>query len=506
MGKRVIALGLGVLLVVAAVILVRTLAVGSRAEPVPPLDPREVEVRAAAERLAAGLRARTISYGTLKPVPGEAFRALHVQLAEAYPRVHASLERELVSDYSLLYRWPGRDEALRPALLMAHQDVVPVDGADWQHPPFGGEIADGAVWGRGAIDDKGSLYAILEAVELLLADGFVPERDLYLFFGHDEETGGARGAGPAAELLASRGVELCWVLDEGGFVVEGMLPGAEAPIALVGVAEKGSVTFELSVEAPGGHSSIPPRHSAIGILAEAITRLEARPMPGGVDRMTERLLLSVAPELPFPVRAAVSNLWLFGPLVEAVMAGSPPLDAMQRTTTAVTLVEGGIKPNVLPSRAQATVNFRIRPGDTADSVEQHVRETVDDDRVAIVRVPGHREASPVAPTDSAAFALLSRTVREVFPGVAVVPYTVVGGTDSRHFARLTPDVLRFLPFRFGPEATHLVHGTDEHLKLSQLGDAVRFYARLIERSGSSSDRPRWTRPRPRKPSRSSRIR
>lgn len=487
MARRAIVLGLGLLLGVAAIVLVRTLGVGPPPEPVPPARVRPVDAEAVAERLAGGIRIETVSYGVDQPVRGQAFLALHDQLAAAYPRVQAKLERERIADYSLLYRWPGRSPAAKPVLLMAHEDVVPVDRGDWHHAPFGGEISDGVLWGRGAIDDKGSLYAILAAVEQLLAEGFVPDRTVYLFFGHDEEVGGAHGAAVAAERLASRGVELEWVLDEGGFVVEGMLPGEKRPIALLGVAEKGSVTFELSVDMPGGHSSIPPRHTAIGVLAEAITRLEARPMPGGIDPVTEQLLLSVAPQLPFPVRAAATNLWLFGPLVEAVMAGQPPLDAMERTTTAVTVVRGGVKSNVLPSHAEATVNFRIRPGDTVDAIEQHIRETIDDDRVEIARVPGHRDPSPVSPTDSAAFARIARTIRETFPGTLVVPYTVVGGTDARNFYRLTPNVLRFLPFRFGPDAAELVHGTDERLEVEQLGDAVRFYARLIESSASASD-------------------
>jgi carboxypeptidase PM20D1 len=364
-------------------------------------------------------------------------------------------------------------------MLMAHQDVVPVDEGDWQHPPFAGEIADGVLWGRGVLDDKGALFAILEAVELLLAEGFTPERTLYIFFGHDEELGGPDGAVRAGELLESRGLDLAWVLDEGGFIISREGTG---PIALVGIAEKGSVTYTLSLDEPGGHSSVPPRHTAIGTLAEAITRLEASPMPGGIDGLTEESLLAMAPQLPFGVRAALANLWLFGPLVEAVMAGNPALDAMQRTTTAVTMVSGGVKSNVLPSHAEATVNFRIRPGDTAQSIREHIRKAIDNDDIEI-RKGAHREASPVSPTDSEAFAFLSRTIREIFPEAAVAPYTVVGGTDARSFYRVTPNVYRFNPFRVEIGATSLVHGTDERMEIAKLGDAIRFYARLIEKSG-----------------------
>lgn len=481
--KRLVGAGLAGLVVIAGIVVFRTVSLGSRRPAALPIQVRDVDLDGAASRLARGLQFKTISYGGGEAVPANEFFALHDHLERSYPRVHQTLSRETVSQYSLLYTWKGTNEALAPGLLMAHQDVVPVDEGNWQEPPFSGRIVDGVLWGRGAIDDKGSLFAILEAVELLLSEDHQPERSILLFFGHDEELGGPQGAAVVAPLLESRGVELAWVIDEGGFVVEGMLPGVDNPIALVGIAEKGSVTLNLVLEVSGGHSSVPPRHTAIGVISEAITKLEANPTPGGIDDLTQSFLESLAPDLPFPVRAGLANLWLTRPFVEAAMARIPQLDAMQRTTTAVTIINGGVKSNVLPSQVRATVNFRIRPGNTVETVRQHVRETIDDDRIEIVQPGRHREASPVSPTDSQAFAFLSRTIAEVFPGVSVVPYLVVGGTDSRNFYPLTPNVYRFNPFRFGPESMTLLHGTDERLSIDSLGDAIRFYARLIEASG-----------------------
>ncbi len=471
--------------ILLAVVLIRTLGLESRVLDIPPAPPLEVDIAGAAERLARGLTFRTVSYGGGEPVPAAEFFALHEHLERSYPRVHASLAREIISEYSLLYTWKGRDTSLAPALLMAHQDVVPVDEADWQHPPFGGEVNDGVLWGRGALDDKGSLFAILEAVESMLAEGVVPRRTILLFFGHDEELGGPYGAPAAASLLESRGVSLEWVVDEGGFVVDGLVPGMENPIALVGIAEKGSVTLKLSVDMAGGHSSIPPRHTAIGIMASAITKLETNPMPGGIDDLTQNFLESLAPELPFAMRAVLANLWLFGGIIEAAMAQNPPLDAMQRTTTAVTIVKGGVKSNVLPSHVEATVNFRTRPGDTAQIVREHVVRVIDDERIEVSQPSGSREATAVASdTGSAAFEALRRSVAEVFPGVPVVPYVVVGGTDSRRFYPLTRNVYRFNPFRFGAGRVRLVHGTDERVPVDQLGDAIRFYVALIRNSGA----------------------
>jgi carboxypeptidase PM20D1 len=347
------------------------------------------------------------------------------------------------------------------------------------------------VWGRGAADDKGSLIAILEAVEGLVADGFTPERTLLLGFGHDEETGGDQGAIQIAGLLARRGAAVESVLDEGGAIVQGAVPGVATPLAMVGIAEKGSVAIDLSIEIPGGHSSTPPRHTAIGILAAALTRLEQHPMPGRISGPTRQMADRLAPELGFPFRVVLANLWLFGPVLELAMSGTPALDALLRTTTAVTIVEGGVKENVLPGRARAVANFRILPGDTVDDVVEHVRRTVADDRIEIeagVRgVP--RNPTPEAPSDDPAFARLAQAVGEVFPGVPAVPFLVLGGTDARHYAELTPRLYRLSPFRFELGDLKRVHGTDERLALGSLANGVRFYRRLIELAGKAQSPP-----------------
>lgn len=482
--KRLVLGVFGLVALLAAILLIRTMSLETNEIQVEPAPAWAVDLEGATARLAKGLTYQTISFGGKAALPTEEFLGLREHLTRSYPLTHSTLERELVSEYSLLYTWKGRDPSLDAALLMAHQDVVPVDEGKWTHPPFGGQIVDGVLWGRGAIDDKGALFAILEAVEGLLAEGFAPDRTILLFFGHDEELGGPDGAARAAQLLQSRGVSLAWVIDEGGFVAEGMVPGVESRLAMVGIAEKGSVTYRLRLETPGGHSSIPPRHSAIGIMAEAITRLEANPMPGGIDSLTERTLESMAPSLPFAIRLVLANLWLFGGAVEMAISSVPKLDATQRTTTAVTIMNSGIKSNVLPTKAEAVVNFRIRPGDTAQDVRNHIRRVIDDERIEILDPARSREASPVSDTHSEAFAYLSKTIAEIFPGTPVVPYVVMGGTDCRRFYSLTDNVYRFNPFPFGAGIGTLPHGTDERVGVAGLEDAVRFYARLISNSGS----------------------
>jgi carboxypeptidase PM20D1 len=478
------AVALGLLL---AVLAIRTAALDARPPDVAAVPAAAVDEDAAARRLAGGLRFQTLSTQDPAAFDAAPFAALRGYLERSYPRVHAGLAREQVAGASLLYTWKGRQPELPALLLLAHLDVVPVESgteAQWAHPPFAGVIDAGFVWGRGAIDDKGNLFAILEAVEGLLAEGFAPERTLLLAFGHDEEVGGELGAVAIAALLERRGTAIESVLDEGGAIVQGAVPGIETPLAMIGIAEKGSLSIDLSVVVVGGHSSTPPRHTAIGILAAALTRLEANPMPGRIAGPTRSLAEHLAPQFGLPIRVVLANLWLFGPVLERVMSSRPPLDAMLRTTTAVTIVDGGVKENVLPSRAHAVVNFRILPGDDIDSVLEHVRTTVDDERIRIqagVRSTP-RDPTPESPVDDPSFARLEQTVGEVFPGVPSVPFLVLGGTDARHYAPLSPRLYRLSPFRFELGDLKRVHGTDERLSVASLADGVRFYRRLIENS------------------------
>jgi len=440
-------------------------------------DSYRVDADAVAQRLAGALRFQTISRSDA-PLDEAAFAGLRAYLAKTWPRVHAQLALERIGGQSLLYTWRGR-VANEPALLLAaHQDVVPVVAPEqWQHPPFEGEVADGQIWGRGALDDKGSLVCILDAVESLLAEGFAPERTVYLAFGHDEEIGGEAGARVVADTLAARGVRLASALDEGGAVANGFGGLLERPLAAVGVAEKGFVDVRLRATADGGHSSTPPRQTAIGSLAAAVVALEAHPMPARVGGTFERLISRLAPEVGFTRRLALANFWLLRPLLPMVSPRVPIVDAMIRTTTAPTIVRGGVKSNVLPREAEAIVNFRILQGDTVESVLAHVRRAVDDPRIA-VELEGSeppKEPSPTSPDDGPAFAAIERAIAAVYPDAVVAPYLVVGATDGRHYARIADGVYRILPFRVGDDALRLAHGTDERLEVENLGRGVRFY-------------------------------
>ena len=475
-------------LALAAAVAINTVRKGSRQLTVAPLPPIAIDENAVAQRLAQAVRLKTVSSQSDAQLNADQFEALHALLQKQFPRVHATLKRESVGGLSLLYTWEGRDPKAKAILLMAHQDVVPIapgTEGDWHQPPFAGVVKDGFVWGRGAWDDKGNLLSQLEAVEMLLAGGYQPPRTIYLAYGADEEVGGHRGAAKVAELLKSRGAQLDFVIDEGLLVLDGVMPGLKQPAALIGIAEKGYMSVQLTVSATPGHSSMPPPKgsSAIAMMAAALSNLENKQMPAAIRGVAGEMFDTLAPEMGGFSRVALSNLWLFGPLVQRQLEGAGSTNAMLRTTTALTIVGAGNKDNVLPGRAEATVNFRMLPGDTEDGVLQHVHGAIDAavpaDHLKLETLPGAREASKVAPTGSAQYKLLNQTIREVFPDALVAPGLMVGGTDSVHYEPISDHIFKFSPVRAGSEDLKRFHGTNERLAVKNYADAIRFYHRLI---------------------------
>jgi carboxypeptidase PM20D1 len=446
-----------------------------------------VDAKRVATHLSEAIRFQTISRQdpeTADPAPMEAFIAW---LERTYPRVRAGLRRERVADYSLLYTWEGSDASLRPILLTAHYDVVPViPGTEelWEHPPFGGEISDGYVWGRGALDDKSAVIAQLEAATLLLDAGFRPARTIYLSFGHDEEIGGRAGAAGVTELLRSRGVRLEWSLDEGSFVIDGVFPGVENPVASINVAEKGYVTIDLVARGEGGHSSMPPRETAVGILAAAIVKLQENPLPGGIEGLVAESFDALAPHMPFLPRLLLANRWLFGGLLERILSANPTTNAMIRTTTAPTMLSGSVKENVLPIEAVGTVNFRVHPRDTPEGILEFVTRVVDDERVE-VRLREGGGASEVSSTQSDGFRDIGDSVRDVIGSAIVVPGLTVGGTDSRHYGQIAEDAYRFNPIIVTREDISGFHGTNERISIENLVRGTRVYARIITRAAGA---------------------
>lgn len=477
---------LALVILLLAVMLVRTAGYRGVESAAPPAAAYAAPA-GAAERLAEAIRIPTVSNQDSAQFDTAAFAAFHQLLQQRFPRAHAALRREVVAGHSLLYTWPGTDPRLPPVLLMGHMDVVPVEpGTEgrWARPPFGGVLADGFVWGRGALDDKSSVMGTMEAVELLLAEGFRPRRTVMLAYGHDEEVGG-RGAAAIAALLRGRGVRPELVVDEGGVIGRGLMPGIERPMALIGIAEKGFVSVELSVQTAGGHSSMPPRQGSIGRLAAAVQRLEQSQMPARMDGPTMQLFSRVGPELPFGQRMVFANLWLTKPLVMRMLGDAPGSNAMIRTTTAPTIFQAGTKENVLPSRARAVVNFRILPGDSVAGVVAHVRRVVADTSVHVAAMRGFAsEPSPVSRTDGEPYRLLERSIRQTVPDALVSPYLVVGGTDARHYHALSEHVYRFLPVQLAEGDLDRIHGTDERVAVRDYLSAIGFFRQLLLNTAS----------------------
>jgi carboxypeptidase PM20D1 len=482
---RILKLGaiiLVLLLILVAVLLVRTW----QTPPLERLSPRTftalpVANDAALQRFAGAVKLHTIS--TAEGPPSEQdLNVFHDYLAQQFPLVHQHLQREVLAGGALLFTWQGRSADKRPIILMAHQDTVPIEPgteSKWNRDPFSGEIGDGMVWGRGSLDDKASLVSILEAAEILLSQNFSPNRTIYFAFGNDEERGG-KGAAAIAELLKTRKVNAQFVLDEGGAVTDGMLAGVDGKLALVGVAEKGFLTVWLSVKSAGGHSSAPPKETAIGILSGAMSRLENSQMPMKLAPPVDSMFATIAPLLPFVERLVVRNQWLLQPLLLNAMQRSPSSNGTIRTTTAETMFNAGIKDNVLPTEARAAVNFRLLPGDRIDDVLAHVRSVVNDERVGIEPDrDNYREASPVSPLDGEGFKLVRAAITDLLPDVPISPFLVTAATDSSHYTGVSQEQLRFVPYTFTTQAAQRFHGINEAIPTEDYLRCVRFVARLI---------------------------
>jgi carboxypeptidase PM20D1 len=480
-----------VLLILAGVLVLNTMLLRPAEIVVETVAGPAIDIEAAASRLAGALRIETVSYQDRGLMDPQAFRELHAYLESSFPLAHATLQRETVAELSLLYTWPGTDPALKPVLLLAHQDVVPVEAESvegWSFPPFAGELRDGFVGGRGGLDDKSGVLGIMEAVELLLRQGFQPERTVLLAFSHDEEIGGGEGAHAIAELLASRGVELEYLLDEGGAYLDGLVSGVAVPVAAIAVAEKGYLSVELTVQSTGGHSSNPPPETAITILANAVRKISESPFKPRLTGPGREFLKRIAPELPFSRRLLIANLWLFEPVLARAMASGGATASTVRTTIAPTMFHAGVKDNVLPKRAQAVINLRILPGDTVAGVLEHIVRAADDDRVSVQPIGGGQEPSPVSSFETAAYAGLERSIRRAHPheGLIVSPFLLPAGTDSKHYTSLTDQVYRFRGFSVTPASIALAHGTDERISVEDYGRVIRVFYEVLLSEGSGS--------------------
>lgn len=485
--------GLLILILIALIILAVILGNTQQLKPQQPnsltSDDLTIE-NEVAQRLAQGVRIQTISSIPFAPDYLHSVHTLHELLEKSFPAVHARLGKEVINQGGLLFTWRGSNRALKPILLLSHLDVVPVEpGTEsaWQYPPFAGTIADGYIWGRGTWDDKSSLFAALEAVEKLLARGFEPERTLMLAFGHDEEVGGGQGAKAIAAELARRGLVFEFILDEGAVIGKGLIPDVAASVAMIGIAEKGYLTLELSVSGSGGHSSMPPFVTVVGQLSSAIVKLEQAQMPARLNNATRQMLTVLAPQMPFLKRAVIANLWLFEPLLVRQMIQKPRTAAYLRTTIAPTVFQAGTKDNVLPQSASAKVNFRIVPGESKALVKRRVESIVDNDLIEVQEVgAAASEPSLISPTQGLAFNRIGQVINTLWPETLVAPVLLFGATDSRHYAELSGQIYRFTPIQVSAADLKRIHGTNERIAVEDYKNAIRFYYLLIKNSAGLS--------------------
>ena len=448
------------------------------------LAPEKVDLDRYINNLSKAIQIPTICNVDESVVDWSKFDEFHAFLKEAYPLIHEKLELQVISTRSLMYNWKSEHPEKEPICLLAHQDVVPVTPGtedDWEHGPFSGDVADGFVWGRGALDIKNHLIAVMEAVETLLEEGYVPERDIYLCFGHNEEVmaeGEACGATCMMQWFKDRGIRLDSVIDEGGAILSVKVDKViDGHLAGVGIAEKGHVDFEISVNAKGGHSSQPPKHSALGQLSRIVCNLENHQFKAKLTPQLTSLFTEIGKNTTYPVRCIASNLPILKPIITEICSNIPPVASMMRTTTAITMANGSPAPNVLPQKASVVANFRIMPGQTVEDVEAHIRKYAGPK--AEVKLLGGKNPSKISPTDSRAFNVISKICKSMDPKAIVAPYLVMGGTDARQYEDVCDNIYRYSPFLMTTGLLLTTHGTNERIPVSSLEDGVAFFKRYI---------------------------
>lgn len=450
----------------------------------------DVDVASYRKHLSKAITIKTISRRNSEETDWTEFEKFHAFLDETYPLIASTLEKEIVPPANLIYCWKGKNSELDPIALCAHQDVVPISEGtenDWENEPFSGFDDGDFIWGRGALDMKNHLICVMESVEALLKEGFEPERDVYLLFGDNEEVVASKDNGATAIMntLRERGIHLDAVLDEGGAMLPVNIKGVinDKYLAGIGIAEKGYADIEITVKAKGGHSSQPPKKTALGKLADVIKDLEKNQFKAHFSDSMKSLFDSIGRECTYPVKLVTCNLPLLYPALLQVCKLIPPAASMVRTTTGATMAHGSPAANVLAQRASVTVNFRGMPGTSTGDIIEHIKKVVKNKDIDI-RVINSKEPSKFSPTESRSFGIIASLAKSIVPNAIVAPFLVMGGTDACYYEPICENIYRYAPFKVDTGLLLCTHGTNERIPISSMADALIFFKNYIRQASN----------------------